>query len=604
MAVDGIQLPYRTVRVEMQVTKLATVLEYLAAVGGQLESVYGKMIQASIPIANLDRLTEHPAVIHVRKAIYSVDFAVAGEGPSAMSADDWHAAGITGQGIKVGIIDGGFDGYQALQSSGDLPTNLVAMNNCADGFYGTDHGAAVAEIVAETAPGATLYLICANTPTEKGAALTYAKQQGIKLITSSTGSAGFDRGDGSGGAGSLDAIVEDAAASGILWINAVGNYADGGHWSGTFSDTDADDFHNFSSTDEINDVYIPSGYGGCVILKWDDWPYTSNDYDLYLIRQSDVAVVAASEYIQDGSQIPVEALCYENTGGSGWFGVVIARYAATSTPPFNMYSNELSFEYSTAAGSIAEPGSNSVVLGVGAVCWSQNTIGSYSSRGPTIDGRIKPDIAGLDSVSSGTYGPFSSCGISGFAGTSAAAPHVAGAAALIMQQNPTWNAATVRSYLETNAVDLGPSGKDNDFGSGKLALPSPSAPSTPSPTPSPTASITPTPTPSPSPTTPTTSYHSRSISLRLRHHLKVRGRVSVLDGFSSCAQGAPIKVQRRKSGRWVTLKTVYSDSLGYYSASLSDRPGRYRVKSPAGYHEVTPNDICLGVTSTIKTHAH
>jgi hypothetical protein len=56
------------------------------------------------------------------------------------------------------------------------------------------------------------------------------------------------RGDGSGGAGRPDAIVADARAQGVLWVNAAGNYAQE-HWSGTFFDPDLndenDDFHDF-----------------------------------------------------------------------------------------------------------------------------------------------------------------------------------------------------------------------------------------------------------------------------------------------------------------------------------------------------------------------
>jgi hypothetical protein len=83
---------------------------------------------------------------------------------------------------------------------------------------------------------------------------------------------------------------------------------------------------------------------------------------------------------------------------------------------------------------------------------------------------MKPDLVGPDSVSSFTFGPFSGCGASGFAGTSAATPHVAAAAALVKQANPAFGPDELQSYLESHAVDLGPAGKDADFGSGALSL--------------------------------------------------------------------------------------------------------------------------------------
>jgi subtilisin family serine protease len=60
------------------------------------------------------------------------------------------------------------------------------------------------------------------------------------------------------------------------------------------------------------------------------------------------------------------------------------------------------------------------------------TIQFFSSQGPTLDGRLKPDVSGIDGVSISGAGRFPSP----FFGTSAAAPHVAGVAALVLQAAP------------------------------------------------------------------------------------------------------------------------------------------------------------------------
>jgi hypothetical protein len=112
----------------------------------------------------------------------------------------------------------------------------------------------------------------------------------------------------------------------------------------------------------------------------------------------------------------------------------------------------------------------------------------YSSAGPLngpngniTGGPVKPDVSGFANVSCHGYGPRSQTG--GFGGTSAAAPHIAGAAALVLGANPSYSNAQLRSYLESNTVDMGPGGKDNDFGHGRVRLGTPpagcSAPGTP-----------------------------------------------------------------------------------------------------------------------------
>jgi hypothetical protein len=140
---------------------------------------------------------------------------------------------------------------------------------------------------------------------------------------------------------------------------------------------------------------------------------------------------------------------------------------------------------------------------------------SFSSQGPTIDGRIKPDIAGPDGVSSGTYGSSPACNGAGFYGTSAAAPHVGGAAALVKQANPSFSPAQLQSFLVDRAVDLPPVGRDNGTGSGKLSMGQPPvslaiATETPTSTPTSTATSTASPTATMTPTSTGTATATRT----------------------------------------------------------------------------------------------
>lgn len=92
-------------------------------------------------------------------------------------------------------------------------------------------------------------------------------------------------------------------------------------------------------------------------------------------------------------------------------------------------------------------------------------LASFSSPGPTYDGRIKPEvcalgvntwIARLNTQGSPAFGPGS--------GTSFATPLVAGVVALLLEAHPDWTPADVRAaLLATASQTVNP---DNDYGWG------------------------------------------------------------------------------------------------------------------------------------------
>ncbi len=81
-------------------------------------------------------------------------------------------------------------------------------------------------------------------------------------------------------------------------------------------------------------------------------------------------------------------------------------------------------------------------------------ITSFSSGGPTnFDHKLKPDVAAPGGqILSSTLPEFAGAPFAVFDGTSMAAPHVAGAAALLLQQHPGWTPEQVKSALTTSAA--------------------------------------------------------------------------------------------------------------------------------------------------------
>ncbi|MFN8224633.1 MAG: S8 family serine peptidase [Gaiellales bacterium] len=110
------------------------------------------------------------------------------------------------------------------------------------------------------------------------------------------------------------------------------------------------------------------------------------------------------------------------------------------------------------AGTVTSPASAEQAIAVAAS--SDSTvpeIASFSSSGPTaVSLRLKPDVTapGVGIVSS-TPGGWSS-----FSGTSMAAPHVAGAAALLLQRHPDWTPAQVKTALMVTASRTTLDGRD------------------------------------------------------------------------------------------------------------------------------------------------
>ena len=123
-------------------------------------------------------------------------------------------------------------------------------------------------------------------------------------------------------------------------------------------------------------------------------------------------------------------------------------------------------EIAVAGNSIVNPAESASpgMLAVGAARWNTpTTIESFSSRGPTTDGRTKPDIVGADGGAAVSYP-------GGFFGTSQASPHLAGLAALVLQRSPNFTPVQVADYLKSNASPRG-AVPNNTWGYGFAELP-------------------------------------------------------------------------------------------------------------------------------------
>ena len=195
-------------------------------------------------------------------------------------------------------------------------------------------------------------------------------------------------------------------------------------------------------------------------------------------------VIAGVEWCVDQPGVDVINLSLGNTGSSdGRDSLSQAVDAAVAAGKVVIVAagNE-----GGAPNTIGTPAAARQAVTVGAVAeWSADPAdpwfsgglfpAAFSSRGPTKDGRIKPDIMAPGHSIAAAYVDvfgFFGCGNGCYAvlsGTSMAAPFVAGAAALIIESDPTLSPAQVQQAFYGTARDRGlTAGKDDEWGHGVI----------------------------------------------------------------------------------------------------------------------------------------
>jgi len=274
-----------------------------------------------VPLANLESfLSQIAGKARVRLPFEPVPMAATSEGVNLVGAAAFHAQGIRGAGVKIAVIDVGFAGLSQSQARGDLPYSLVTRDFTGTGIdTGLSHGTAVAEIVYDIAPAATLYLVKIANEVDLDNAVTYCISEGVHIIVHSLGWFNTSFYDGTG---VIAQIVNRAANAGILWVQAAGN-SGRRHYGPTFTDTNGDGWHD-------TDVTLSANAGDRILLylTWDSWPQTADDYDLFLFDPAG-NLVASSTKTQAGAEQPTERI-FTTATVSGTYRVRIQRVSGAT----------------------------------------------------------------------------------------------------------------------------------------------------------------------------------------------------------------------------------------------------------------------------------
>ena len=491
---------------------------YLESNGASPRNIGIDYIEAYIPVSLLPEASQQEGVITIRTIVrpQPAQGVVVSEGSAAHGAPAWHATGVKGQGVKIGVIDVGFEGFRTLMGSelpeegnvrvrcyADIGVLATDANDCINSS-GSKHGTAVAEALFDIAPEATYYISNPDSFGDLQTAVQWMIDNDVDVVNHSVSWGWNGPGDGTSPfSNSPLRAVDTAVEDGITWVNSAGNGSQN-TWFGPFEDSDGDGDHNFGVNIDCNTIDLKAGEEVTLVLRWDDnWLGASRDLDLYLIPPDAsgrffLRNAVASELEQSGrfGDYPLEAI---NTSvvNDMTACIVVSQFRGARPAWMQLQSRGIqALEFHTLSGGIGNPAesANSGLLAVGAAPWDNtSTIEPYSDQGPAPDGRTKPDIVGADLGQSVTLR--SANNPNGyFPGTSQASPHIAGLAALVKQRFPNYTPQQIANYLKNNAEPRG-AVPNNTWGYGFAKLPAIAPEPAATPTPIPTPGTTPEPTP-------------------------------------------------------------------------------------------------------------
>ncbi len=471
--------------------------------GGSVVSAVPRFqaMRARIPVMALEDLATDSEILSIRPAGKALTNKVnTSQGDVAHGAELARAAlSFDGTGSKVCVLSNSVDHLAAVQASGDLPASIdILPGQDGLGLGLSGEGTAMLEIVHDLAPGAQLGFATAWLGEASFAQniLDLRAVAGCDVIVDDIiylEEPVFQD-------GIIAQAVDSVVADGAVYFSSAGNFGnqnDGTStvWEGDFVDSGVSGSGSLppGNTHDFGDGVISNrvlGSTSYVTLQWSDPSAASaNDYDLCVLNEALSQVFECSTNTQDGTGDPFEVLL-----SGAFFGerlVIINRNNAAE--PRYLHLNAL-----WAPLTVATPGQTwghsaaEGALSVAAVDWRETcgnkscrfqgteSVEGFSSDGPRriffeADGtaitpgnvsstggelRQKPDIAAADGVATATPG------FGNFFGTSAAAPHAAAIAGLLLSKDPSLTPAQIRSLLATTALDIEGPGVDRDSGFG------------------------------------------------------------------------------------------------------------------------------------------
>jgi subtilisin family serine protease len=399
---------------------------------------------------------------------------------------------VDGTGIKIGVLSNSFNrlgGAAQDIASGDLPPTgtVLADNLSGEIFRGIDEGRAILQLIHDIAPGASL-IFYAVTSSQKSFAdgIRALAAQGAQIIVDDLSFPAEPMFQD----GIIAQAAEEVVKQGIPYFASAGNSARDSYQSafksaGFFEGYgELHDFDSGTGIDLYQSITLAKNDSLTLSFQWDSpLARSTNDLDIYLVDNTKQKILASSQLSNVGGD-PIEYFTFRNDGsfGSDQFNLMIGKRSG-SAPDLMKYvaSGSSTFKinnYNTNSSTVYGGGNARGVASVGAAPYfgtpaygvNPARLEDFSSAGgtpilfdqmgnrlPKPEFRPQPKFVGPDNTNTTFFGtdiPQDADGFPNFRGTSAAAPHVAAVAALMLQANPQLSPADINRVLGQTALDM------------------------------------------------------------------------------------------------------------------------------------------------------
>ncbi len=467
------------VEVQAEPGKAEVAAKALRAAGHDIDRRDGASLQVAAEPSEVVALEELPGVAAAGEAPTAFGDAISSIGLQRSGAAAFAPISGDGSGLIIAVLDLGFGPHiTTRQVERELPPPSRLVQISFDPVHGlagrnaygnaTNHGELVAQTVYDYVPKARYIFANYRTRQDFVQAVDWLAQVKPNIVVHSNS---FLEGPFDGTSPEAQA-VDRAAAAGVLWFNSAGNYAQR-HWEGPWADLDLDGALDLGTNGEWTfgrELGKPTTF----TLSWDSPESGTTDLALAMERQEpdgswSPAVISDDDQTA-GARESERFVGYRN-GKGGTFRIRVTRTSGPPPEAITIFSREIDLAGAGGSEGSSQPGPGDAAgaISVGAVDWRGDGRKTYSSVGPTDDGRRKPDfVAPTNTRVMGTAGPRR------VGGTSNAAPNAAGAAAIVMgmlrKAGLDFSAAAVRERLFQRPFDLGDPGPDFRFGFGRVRV--------------------------------------------------------------------------------------------------------------------------------------